>query len=561
MNLRILCIIFIAFCFFNTPYSIAQGWQWAKSTGGTNNESTAAVATNAAGNVYAAGSFFSGSVTFGSFTLNNTNNTYADVFITKCDPGGNVLWAKNFGGSDDDYATSIAIDAWGYIYVAGYFYSSSITLGTTTLNNDSSNTTNMFIVKYDSSGNLIWARQAGGTMDDRINAITTDAAGNVVVTGNFESKYLIFGTDTVKNPLIPTDAVFVIKYDSAGNYTWAKGTGPIGDGYGYAIAADAANNIFVAGKFNSPTINFGNSVVLSNSGSGFDDVFLVKYNASGTAQWAISPIGVSNNDVATALNTDATGNIYITGNYASDTLKFGSTNLINAGGYDIFVAKYNTTGHLVWAKDNGGAGGDYATAMSIDDSSNVYIAGNFGSTSLTFGSSTIINDSAGAYFLYIAKYDSLGNAQWANTTGGPGSNMNAMATDQMGNIYVGGDFSDSMFYFGTNILLNAVTTHTSDMFLAKYTQSAASVANTTQPGHHIILYPNPTDGMLNIVLNDEGYNSIGVYDCIGRAVYQSQLAGNEKNIKINTSGLKDGIYFLRAVRNDNVENATFVIRK
>ena len=563
MNLRLLWIVFIVFSFTGMPNGIAQGWLWAKSAGGTNNENATAIVTDTSGNVYATGSFSSATLTFGSFTLtNNSTSGNTDIYIVKYDPNGNVIWARSAGGSDEDYATSIALDAWGNIYVAGFFHSTSIPFGTTTLTNDSTTaTSDMYVVKYSPAGNVIWARKAGGTMSDRINAVKTDAAGNVIVTGSFESKYLIFGIDTVKNPLATTDDVFVIKYDSSGNFVWAKGSGQPGDNYGYAVTTDAANNIYVAGSFNSPSISFGSSV-LSNSGTGTDDMFLVKYNSSGTVAWATRATG-KNNDMATALGTDATGNIYVSGKFASDTLFFNSTALINSGAYDAFMAKYNTTGHVIWAKSiSTGTTINYAYSLTVDDTANVIIAGNFGNGTITFGSSTITNSNAGTYDLFIAKYDSLGNAKWANTTGGPGSMANGVAKDATGNIYLAGNYSDSSFYFGTNLLLNAgINTGTTDMFLAKYSRAATIVLNVTAPAYGIALYPNPADGTINVALTGSDYNSIAVYDCLGRTVYHDQLTGNEKEVKINTADFKDGIYILRTAHGGTTESATFVIRR
>ncbi len=560
MNLRILSLIFVLLSVTFLPHGVAQGWVWATNAGEGGNETATSVTTDASGNVYVTGSFSSGTVPFGTFPLTNNTTGYTDIFLTKYDANGNVLWARSAGGSDNDYATSVTTDAWGNIYVAGYFYSSSIVFGTTTLTNDSTPaTSDMYVVKYDASGNVIWARKSGGTMDDRINAVKTDVSGNVIVTGSFESKYLVFGTDTVKNPLATTDDVFVIKYDSAGNYIWAIGSGHAGFNYGNALAVDASGNIFVAGDFNSNLISFGDTV-LTNSGSGFDDMFLVKFNSAGVVQWARNAAG-TNDDAATALGTDAHGNIYVAGNFASSTLLFNTTTLTNSGGYDLFVAKYNTNGKVLWAKRNGGTAGDYVYSLAVDDSSYVVIAGNFGSASIGFGATTLTNDSAGTKDLFLAKYDSTGNVLWANTTGGPTSNANSVAIYPPGNIYLAGDFSDSTFAFGTNLLTNFTNTGTTDMFLAKFLQTVLQAGNITPATAKMAVYPNPADGILNVALNEGGYNSIGVYDCLGRTLYQSQLTGNEKAVRINTAEIKDGVYFLRATHNGAMESATFIIRR
>ena len=387
----------------------------------------------------------------------------------------------------------------------------------------------------------------------------TDAAGNVIITGSFKSKYLAFGTDTVWNSLATTDAMFVIKYDSAGNYIWANGSGGGGYQFGYAVATDAAGNVFVSGSYNSNAITFGDST-LSNSGAGFDDMFLVKYNAAGTVQWARNAAG-TNDDAASAMGTDAHGNVYVAGNFVSSTLVFGTTTLTNHGGTDMFVVKYNNAGTVKWAKSNGGAGSEAVHGIAIDDTAGVVMTGNYGSSSIGFGTTTLTNDSAGTMDLFIAKYDSLGNIKWAKTTGGPTSNANGVATYPPGNVYVTGDFSDSTFSFGTNVLLNSINTGSTDLFVARYTQLALSVPMVAVQQHKIALYPNPADGTINAVLDETGYTNISVFDVTGRAVYQSPLTGTEKAVKISTGALKSGVYNLRVTRNDGVQSTTFVISR
>jgi len=567
MNLKLLYSILIVSLFSGMPCSWAQGWEWAKSAGGAVNENATAVVTDASGNVYVTGTFSSASVQFGSFTLTNTNVGFTDIFLVKYAPGGNVLWASSAGGSDNDYATSLSLDARGNIYVTGYFYSQTIAFGSTTLSNDTNNATcDIYVAKFNSSGSPAWANSAGGTQNDQAASVKADAAGNVVLTGNFASKYLIFGTDTVKNPVATAADVFVIKYDSTGGFVWATNSGGIGDNYGLAITTDAADNIFVSGGFNSTNITFDDSILV-NTVAGTDDIFLAKYNAAGTIQWVRGATG-SNDDVANALATDASGNVYMTGQFESSTLVFNTFTLNNTGGgYDAFTVKYNASGTPIWAGSIGtGTPGNiitsnYGYSLALDDT-NVIIAGNFGNSSVTFGSSTLTDDGAsGQYNLFIAKYNSSGAALWANTTGTGGSFANGVATDASGDIYLTGNFSDSSFLFGNNLLLNASNTGTTDMFLAKYILTPLSVANVNLQPYKMALYPNPAEDNINVVFNGEGYNSITVYDCVGRTVYQQQLSGSEQAVVINTSEFTDGVYFVRAMHGDNMANATFVVRK
>src|ERR1035437_884426 len=148
-------IIFLFIIFVAQNNSFAQNWLWADSPGGIGSNAARDVVTDPGGHVYVTGVFYSPSITFGTYTL--TNSGYCDIFLAKYDSVGNVTWAKKFGGIKEDDAKSITIDNSGMMYVTGYFRSPSITFGAYTLINSTSYNS-FFIVKYDSSGTVIWAR-------------------------------------------------------------------------------------------------------------------------------------------------------------------------------------------------------------------------------------------------------------------------------------------------------------------------------------------------------------------------------------------------------------------
>ena len=133
----------------------APAWQWAKSAGGASGSTNGqSISTDASGNVFVTGDFNVASITFGTTTLTRAGG--ADIFVVKYDASGNVLWAKSAGGTSSDYADGISTDASGNVLVTGSFASASITFGTTTLTNTLSNFPDIFVVKYDASGNVLW---------------------------------------------------------------------------------------------------------------------------------------------------------------------------------------------------------------------------------------------------------------------------------------------------------------------------------------------------------------------------------------------------------------------
>ena len=193
----------------------------------------------------------------------------------------NWQWAKNANGTLWDEGISCSADTKGNIFVTGHFASSSITFGTTTLTNMGS--FDMFMVKYDSTGNVLWAKSAGGTSSDEGRSCSADAAGNIYVTGYFESSSITFGTTTLTNVgPVGTYDMFMVKYDSIGNVLWAKSAAGTSYNEGYGCSADANGNIFVTGSFTSSSITFG-TTSLTNMGAGYADMFIAKLEGSSTS--------------------------------------------------------------------------------------------------------------------------------------------------------------------------------------------------------------------------------------------------------------------------------------
>jgi hypothetical protein len=386
-------------------------WLWAKSTGSVGQDELFSVAVDASGNIYITGMYTGSTITFGSFTLTNLGSS--DMFLVKYDPNGNVLWAKSAGslglyadgsiGSHWDRGMSVTVDTSGNAYVTGTFSGYTITFGSFTLTKSTFYDA-VFIVKYDNSGNVIWAKSAGGKdFTDWVRSITTDASGNIYVAGYFSSSAITFGSFTLTNPGAHASHMFLAKYDNAGNVLWAKSTG--GSNVALSVAADRSGNIFVAGS---------------------SDAFLVKYDNAGNVLWAKS----SDYEPAYCVVTDVSGNIFVntpgsllkydTNGNSIWTKSFATTgsyslaadaggNIYVAGGSDMFLEKYDNAGNVLWTSGTGGSSGDVsANTVTIDVSGNIYMAGDFYQSTTTLGSFTLTNTSDTQFFhdVFLAKLSS-----------------------------------------------------------------------------------------------------------------------------------------------------------
>jgi len=307
-------------------------WEWAKKAGGTNYDFSYSIAVDTSGSCYITGEFFD-YATFGDIIL--TSNGSYDIFIAKLDSNGNWLWAKNAGGTGDDIGYGIAVDASGNSYVMGNFFSTTATFGSTTLT--SNGVSDIFVAKLDSSGNWLWAKNAGGTSFDYGSGIAVDASGNSYVTGYFADSATFGSTSLTSNGYYD---IFIVKLDSDGNWLWAQNAGGTDGDWGYGIAVDTSGNSYITGYF-ADSATFG-STTLTNYGD--EDIFIAKLDSSGNWLWA-NKAGGTDGDWGKDIAVDANRNSYVTGYFRGTTTvgaTFGNITIYGSGissNYNVFVAK------------------------------------------------------------------------------------------------------------------------------------------------------------------------------------------------------------------------------
>ena len=382
-----------------------------------------------------------------------------------------VSWATSIGGTGTDSGEGIATDSGGNVYVIGK-YSGSVTIGSTTLTTVSVGSYDAFVAKYDTSGTVQWAKSIGGMSSEYGHGIATDNGGNVYVIGEYQGT-ATFAPGTTLTSASGTRDAFVAKYDTSGTVQWAKSIGGTSTDTGYGISTDSSGNVYVIGTYVG-TLTIG-STTLDGTGNG--DVFVAKYDTSGTDQWARS-IGGTGPDYGYGIATDSSGNVFVTGRYRGGTITFApDTTLTNAGPYtdDAFVAKYDTSGTVQWARGFGGGDYDNGYGIATDSSGNVYVTGGF-TGSVTIGPGTTLTGSEFFENAFVAKYDTSGTVQWATSIDGTGSdNGYGIATDSGGNVYVVGDYTNGSITIGSTTLTSAGTT---DAFVAKYSPSKYLHINT-----------------------------------------------------------------------------------
>jgi len=524
----------------------APDWLWAKQAGGSSDDWGKSIAVDDNGNTYVTGYFESPTLSFGNLPpLSNSGGR--DIFVAKLDAEGNWLWAKQAGSPYNDMGISITVDNNGNTYVTGTFDSSTLIFGNLPpLTNAFFVGYDIFVAKLDTNGNWLWAKQAGGSEDDMGISITVDNNGNTFVTGHSDSFDLTFGN---LPPLINSGSydIFIVKLDTTGNWVWAKQAGGLGIDFGYGIAVDNNDCTYVTGSFYSATLTFGILPPLTNSGG--DDIFVAKLDANGNWLWAKQAGGIDY-ESCFSIAVDNNGNTYVTGGFLSFTLIFGNLPpLANSGGSEIFVAKLDTTGNWLWAKQAGGTDDDLARGIVVDTNSNTYITGTYESTTPTFGNLPPLSNS-GARDIYIAKLDSNGNWVWAKQAiGSYYDEVFGIAVDNNGSTYVTGNFDSLPLSFGN--LPPLISSGFTDLFVAKLDNNGTAVEEHTSHANTDLsiletAYPNPFKIGQQLTLTAEvkaGESGIlSIYNVKGQSVKTFKVKSGHNSINWNAEGLSGGVY-------------------
>ena len=407
-------------------------FHWAVAAGGALDDFSRGIVADASGNTYVTGAFHDVAA-FGDVMLTSTGGY--DIFVAKYDSTGKVLWANSAGSINfDDYGLAVALDTAGNCFITGAF-SGDATFGTNTLHDVGGS--DIFIAKYDSSGNLIWVKQAGGVSLNSGRAIAVDIAGNCYVTGVFQGTGPFENTNLTAHSVADFD-VFVAKYDPTGELVWVQQAGGSLDDVGYGIAVDVGGNCYVTGYFKSPTASFGNITLLNSSGTNSADIFVVKYDPAGNVLWA-KQAGGPDIDYGYAIAVDSSSNSYLSGVF-SGTATFGSITLSNTGSTH-FIAKYGgSSGSVLWAQVISGGTDDGSGAVAVDAVGNAYFTGWFSGTA-TFGNTNLT--SFGKDDVFVAKFDTTGHQLWVKQAGGTDYDRGyGISVDTFGNAYVAGLFTN-----------------------------------------------------------------------------------------------------------------------
>ncbi|MGZ5242713.1 MAG: hypothetical protein ACXWW0_02450 [Bacteroidia bacterium] len=527
--------ILLFFCLtmvFATVIVKAQNFQWARQGGSSISYSNNNYShfTDDNGNIYITGDFVL-SATFGNQTVSSAGNT--DIFLAKYNKDGKLMWLKKAGGVNHDYSYGIVSDSKGYVYLAGYISSTGF-FGAGLIAKDHQ----MFMAKYDSSGNINWVKKLSDYQNSNYTHIKNNKSfiinrkDELYFSGVLYGDSMRFGSITLPSTRVGNGQYSYLKYenflakiDTTATVVWAK---PLvkqaQNNYANntAIASDNDNNLFISGwfiedfqigsyKFTSTFKKKDINGILRNYGGGF---FIASLDADGNLIWVRQNDGNSQNNsfefnggsiyyVSNGRVTlDYDKNVYICGSFR-DTLIFSTTKiLVSAGGTDGFIAKYDSTGKFIWAKQIGGQFGDVVTELAFKNRNELCAVGAY-FYQANFDNISLSNDNGSNSF--IALYDTSGtlkNIKEPSALWGTSAAV-SIKKDITGNFYISGSFIGKIAFDQDTLF----TDNYAGVFISKFGVCNAPPKLTASGTTNICAGDSVVFSVANFYNNYRWYNS------------------------------------------------------
>ncbi len=557
-------IAVIVFCFSLISVQAQYNYEWTAHFGGTNTDYSYALAVDNEGNVITGGEFRY-TIDFdpseegeAPITVSSSPNGY----ISKLDANGAYVWARVIEG--EARVLDIHTDNDGNVYACGRFRQTVDFLqGAEEWLLTSIGQYDMFLAKYSADGDLEWVFGIGGIYQDYMTGITVDANGDLVVCGKFTDA-VDFDPSKEIEELIETGGntqwdSFVAKYDSDGNYIWARKFE--GDGLQEAagVHVNSDGDIIMAGQF-STEIDCDPSddnELIFESGSELDwQGYIVKLTADGDLVWAKS-FGSATHEWLSGVSIDELDNIYVAGAFNS-TADFDPGEAVfnmaaEGSTSDGYVSKFDTDGNFLWAGQF--AGTDDGGCYTIDAAFGAIYIGGYGRGACDYNpgaEENIEGQGTTGYYGFIAVLSTQGEYLWSDRLGNGGGDYcyNILADEEY--LYATGTFKGTTVWFGNNQSYSS-NGH-DDIYVTKILHPS-NVSAVQEMNSVFNLYPNPTTDNIYIT-GIKGYADIMMFDVSGKMVLNERITNNAS---LNTSHLETGVYTLTIKTTDAIETKKIMV--
>lgn len=412
---------------------ICDSGSWASGYGDNAFDAIVGLAVDANDAVFATGNF-GGTIDLGGGALQS--NGGQDIFLAKFDAYGRHQWSKSFGSTDEQRATSVAVDASGNVYLAGY-YSNSVDFGGGALSVTQND--NWFVAKFDKDGAFIWNQTAGSlSVVQRANALAIDSQDHLIVAGYFAGSFTLANSSIQLTSQGSSDA-FALKFDGSGTPIWGVRYGDSNEQRARSVAVDSSNNVILAGQY-SGSMQFGSTQLVSN---GNVDLWVAKLDSNGAPQWGHGSGDATsqcNGDCNIALATMSNDDVVLATDFQG-TLNLGGGGLTSKGGTDIAIARLAPSGQHIFSLRLGNSEEQRIGAIVVDTSDRIFACATTNGP-LVVGQ---MGGSTGNSDILVASLNGAGTVS-AGSFFGDGANQacSGIAVDSHGKLRIGGSTNGSL---------------------------------------------------------------------------------------------------------------------
>ena len=460
--------------------------------GGSGEDEAFAIAVDAAGNVYVAGKTASPNFPAHSGTLSSAGGF--DAFVTKLDAtGSSLVFTTLISGNSDDGAFGIAVNGTG-AYVAG---NTSSTVFPSTVLIGPGGGQDVFVAKLNSATGIAqYITKIGGSGTESANGIAIDSSGNAYVGGETDSTDFPTVSPIQANNKGARDG-FIAKLDAAGTaLSFSTYLGGSSGDLITGIALDSSNNIFVTGiTVSSDFPTTAGAFQTSLAGTG-DNGFVTEIKSDGSANTYSTYLGGNGTNDALGIAVDSAGEAYVTG--ATNSSAFPIVNpaqTSNAGGLDIFVTKFNASGTaLLFSTYYGGTSDETAPGIALDSFGDAYVTGRTASANFPVSGAPFQGALSGTSDAFLTELSNTGFVVYSSFMGGTGNEnsisgntaqaaMGAVAVDSSSNAYIAGASNSTTGFPLTSPLTccGAFGGGLADAFVAKVAAAPADFSVAVSP--------------------------------------------------------------------------------
>ncbi len=443
---------------------------WATYFGGTADDEARSITLDASGNIYMSGTTFSqGIATSGAYqTTEMGGQYYGDALLVKFSYSGKLLWATYYGGTGEEIANTVKVDASGKVYISGYTKSSSGIATSGAFQTSYGGDYDAFLAQFNGSGSLVWSTYYGGSSVEEVFKMSLDKSGNIYLTGYTGSDSNIATAGAFLTNNVAGTRAFLSKFNSSGNLVWGTYYGGSSLNESFSVCCDGDDNVYITGiTFSSTDIATTGSYQSSYGGS--QDAFVAKFNSSGNRIWG-TYFGGTSGEQSFDIASDGADAIYLAGYTLSKNgiATSGAWQTSYVGSFQTFLARFNTSGSLDWSTYYGG-GYDEAAGVFVDIAGEINMVG-FSKTTTQIATTGAYQTSySGGYDGYLARFNKSGNLDWGSYYGGSGDELILNVTgDPSGNIYFAGYTSSKSAIATSGAYQTSYGGGTYDAFLAKF---------------------------------------------------------------------------------------------